>query len=71
MSFILTDDDFNDLDSIKGQLAFVTALVGSSTAATIQVNPADFAEFLAQLEATATRLVDTLLQRHEEARLGL
>lgn len=68
MTFTLTEDDFNALDSIKGQLAFVNALVSSHRATTIEVNPSDFAEFLSQLEATASRLVDTLLQRLEEAR---
>lgn len=68
MSFTLTDDEFNDLDAIKGQLGFVNSLLASNQAALIQVSPVAFGDFLTQLEATASRLVDTLLQRHEAAR---
>lgn len=68
MTFTLSEDDFNALDSIKGQLAFVNALVSSNRDSMIELNPSDFSEFLSQLEATASRLVDTLLERHDTAR---
>lgn len=68
MSFTFTDEDFNDLDSIKGQLGFVNALLAGNNAASIEINPAQFGEFLTQLETTAGRLLDTMQQRQEAAR---
>jgi hypothetical protein len=68
VTFTLTEDEFNDLGSIKGQLAFVNALASGHASDRIEVSPADLVEFLAQLETMATRIFENLLERQETAR---
>lgn len=67
MSFTLTDDDYNELDSIKGQLGFVTSLLGHRTTP-LEINSSDFSEFLIQLHSTASKLIATCDARKEAAR---
>lgn len=68
MNYTLTDDDYNDLDSINGQLGFVNSLLQGKPEGHLEIDPVELSEFLAQLHGTTRKLIATLDERQEAAR---
>lgn len=68
MSYILTDDDFNQLFIVKNQLSFLSSLL--STARSVQCGTEEMDSMLCALMAPIEKVMDSLEAREEVGRLS-
>jgi hypothetical protein len=68
MNFIITEDESNRLDSVRGQLNLVAELfAGTPRAGALHIDPVDTSEFLFTQVATIKSIIEATESRHSES----
>lgn len=70
LNYLITEDDFNGLDTVRGQLNMVASLLTGQKANAADVgNPADLGEFLFAHVTTIKGILSATEARHAELRM--